>query len=259
MERLSGPGLAEIAAEQLRQIKDKQTSNRRAWAQRHLENLQPHPGDQIAAWRKRHPQAAASERALRKGRAELLDRWKHKNEGTPETHEHAVHATPLVPGTFGSRASGAIARLYKSGALTAEQLGAAVEIAQVAERISADVSVRTASLETRVDVTRYPDIGFHERLSQVRREMAYGEWRRLLRHPAPVLDMLIGDAVGFTVVARRYRIHNRRAKQLLLDALDLWPEILSRICKEVDRKTSTRRTRGWRHDDGFDEVRIRAS
>jgi hypothetical protein len=111
---------------------------------------------------RRHPELAASERALRKGRAELLDNWKHKNEGTPETHEHASR-----------RNQGALARLYQSGAIDAEQLAAAVEIALVHERIGSDVAVKTASLETRVDVTRIGDGGFYERLGQVRREMAY--------------------------------------------------------------------------------------
>lgn len=178
-----------------------------------------------AAWARRHPDAAAAERALRKNRADYLERWKHKNEGTPETHEQASR-----------RNQGALARLYQSGAIDAEQLGAAVEIATVAEKIGSDVSVRTASLETRVDTTRLGDGGFYERLGQVRREAAYTRWRHALPQPAPVLDMLIGDPVGFTAVAARYRMHNRRAKQLLINALDLWPHILGAVCKEIDDK-----------------------
>ncbi len=175
------------------------------------------------AWTRRHPEAAASDRALRKGRAILLDRWSHKNQGTPETHEHASQ-----------RNQGALARLYQSGAIDAEQLAAAVDIATVAERISADVTVRTASLEARVDVTRMGDGSFYERLGQVRREAAYTRWRGLLPQRGPVLEMLTGDQVGFTIVARRYRMHNRRAKQLLIDALDLWAGVLGTVCKEID-------------------------
>lgn len=174
-----------------------------------------------AAWARRHPEIAREQRALRKTRAETLARWKHKNDGTPETHEHA------------RRQEGALARLYRTGAIDAEQLAAAAEIAAVAERIGRDVAVKTASLETRVDVTRIGDGGFFERLGQVRREMAYTRWRALLREPAPVLDMLTAG-VGFTIVAARYRMHNRRARRLLIDALDLWPEILGRVCREVD-------------------------
>lgn len=193
-----------------------------------------------AAWSRRHPEIAASERALRRGQAKMHERWKHKNEGTPETHEHASHRT-----------QGALARLYQSGAINAEQLGAAVEIATVAERIASDVAVKTASLETRVDVTRIGDGSFFEKLGQVRREAAYGRWRAQLPMPAAVLEMLVGDSfggdplqtnrrsLGFTIVARRYRMHNRRAKQLLVDALDLWPRVLGAVCKEIDDKALT--------------------
>lgn len=176
------------------------------------------------AWAELHPAAARAERALRKGRAELLARWKHKNDGTPETHERAAR-----------RNQGALVRLYQSGAIDAEQLAAAVEIAQVVERIGADVSVKTASLETRVDVTRMGDGSFYERLGQVRREIAYTRWRSEVAGPiAAVLDMIAGEPVGFTVVAARYRMHHRRARRLLIDSLDLWPRILGGVCKEVD-------------------------
>jgi hypothetical protein len=98
--------------------------------------------------------------------------------------------------------------------------------------------VRTASLETRVDVTRLGDGSFFERLGQVRREAAYTRWRAQLRRPAPVLEMLVGEPVGFTIVAARYRMHNRKAKQLLIDALDLWPQILGAVCKDCRREGS---------------------
>jgi hypothetical protein len=176
-------------------------------------------------WARRHPQIAAGERRLRKSRAELLQRWKHKNDGTPETHEHASHCN-----------QGALARLYKNGTIDSEQLASAVEIALVAERIARDVSIRTASLETRVDVTRIGDGGFFEALGQVRREVAYSWWRARLRQPAPVLDMLVCEPAGYTVVAKRYRMGNERALTLLIDALDLWPEALSLAFKQVDEK-----------------------
>ncbi|MFN3387459.1 MAG: hypothetical protein ACK40O_00895 [Allosphingosinicella sp.] len=182
-------------------------------------------------WAKRQPKAAAAERQLRKERSELEKRWDHKNNGTRETHEHASR-----------RNQGAIAQLYQNGTIDGEQLAAAVEIAAVAERIGADVAVRTASLETRVDRTRMGDGTFYERLGQVRREMAYTRWRAQVRGPiAAVLEMIVGDHVsgpiGFTIVARRYRMGNRRAKRLLIDALDLWPRILGGVCKEVDDAT----------------------
>lgn len=175
-------------------------------------------------WARRHPEAARTERAFRKGRAEAADRWDHKREGTPETHERASRTH-----------QGALARLWHSGAITSDQLAAAVEIATVAERIGADVSVRTASLETRIDSGRRGDGAFFEALSRVRHEVAYTRWRAAIDGPVgAVLDMVVGETVGFTVVAARYRMHNRRAKKLLIDALDLWPRVLRAVCKEID-------------------------
>lgn len=203
----------------------RRASNIRDWAARRLAGANPVPDDRRLAWARRHPSIAADERSLRKDRAELLKRWKHKNDGTPETHEHASRCN-----------QGALARLYQSGSLDSEQFASAVEIAHVAERIGRDVAVKTASLETRVDVTRVGDGGFFEKLGQVRREVAYSWWRARLRQPAPVLDMLVGEPVGFTIVARRYRIGNKRAKRLLIDALDLWPEALGVAYKAVDER-----------------------
>lgn len=163
---------------------------------------------------------------MRKSRAEQLERWKHKNEGTPETHEQASR-----------RNQGALVRLYQTGAIDSEQLASAVEIATVVERIERDVTIKTASLETRVDtgVRRYDSI-HDEKLGQVRREFAYTAWRRQLPNPAAVLEMLVGEPVGFTIVASRYRMHNRKAKRMLIDALDLWPEVLSRAFKAIDER-----------------------
>lgn len=177
-------------------------------------------------WARRHPQLAKEERLLRKERKALLDRWGHKNDGTPETHERASR-----------RHQGSLVELYQRGHIDAEQLAAAVEIAQVHERIGADVTVKTASLETRVDITRMGDGSFFERLGHVQREIAYTRWRREAEGPiGAVLDMIVGEPEGFTVVAVRYRIHHRKAKRLLVDALSLWPKILGAVCKEVDRK-----------------------
>ena len=178
-------------------------------------------------WAEKHPDRAAAERSLRKSRAEMHERWDHKAHGTPETHEHHKH-----------HQDGVLAQLYLSGSIDAEQLASAVEIATVAERIGADVTVRTSSVETRVDQTRSGDGTFYEALGAVRREMAYSRWRREVRGPiAAVLDMIVGETVGYTVVANRYGMHNRRAKRLLIDALDLWPQIFGTVCKDVDAAT----------------------
>ena len=180
-------------------------------------------------WAARHPAAARAERAFRKERAVMIDRWAKRGDGTAETHERAgrVH-------------QGAIARLYASGGITADQLAYAVEIATVSERIGADVTVKTASLETRIDSGRRGDGTFYEALSRVQHEVAYTYWREAIEGPVQaVLDMIVGDTIGFTVVAKRYNMHNRRAKRLLIAALDAWPRFLSQGRHVVTEETLT--------------------
>ena len=100
-----------------------------------------------------HPARAAQERELTEQRRRLLQSYGHKVHGTPETHAAA-----------GGQRPGALSRLYVSGTLTIHQLGWAEEIAAQHRRIGADVSVRTASIETRVDRSRMGDEAFFESL-----------------------------------------------------------------------------------------------
>jgi hypothetical protein len=146
----------------------------------------------------------------------LAEKWSHKHEGTPQTHEHAERQR---------HNQGALARLHASGAIDDDQLAYAEEIAMVAEMIESDVAVRTASLETRVDISKRNDGAINQGINRVRLEMAYTRWRDQLPSPKrAVLDMIVGDAIGYTVAAVRYRMHNRKAKRRLIEALDRWPE-----------------------------------
>lgn len=175
------------------------------------------------AWAKRHPALAAAERALRKERAQITARFSHKNNGTPETHAHANRA-------------GALARLHLTGAIDDDQLASSAEIARVAIRIGSDVAVRTARLEMRVGGTAHGS-AFWEALGAVRAEVAYTRWRTQLRGcAAPVLDMIVGDE-GVTAVAKQYRMTVERAKAMLVEALDLWPDIHCEARKEIDPAT----------------------
>lgn len=186
---------------------------------------------QRSSWARRHPERAAAERQLRLERRDLIERCPATSAATPETREHARR-----------KRQGALARLYASGTISIEQLGSALEIAAVAERIGADVTVRTVSLETRVDQSMRGDGGFFEALGQVRREVAYGHWRRSLPEllqgapVAAVLELIVED-VGVTIVARRYRMHVRRVRKILSDALDAWPGHLWSAVREVDEAT----------------------
>ncbi|MFB9049472.1 hypothetical protein ACFFV8_12235 [Sphingobium indicum] len=174
-----------------------------------------------SSWAKRHPQRAAEERAFRKERAELLDGFSHKRNGTPETHYHA-----------GQMQQGAIMRLYVSGCLSIEDVAAAAQIRAVAERIARDVTVRTASLETRVDTSRHGD-AFFESLGAVWNEMTYSRWRsRIGANAALVMDIVVRDS-GLARAAATHQAHPRRVRRLLREALEEWTWIHAMVRREV--------------------------
>lgn len=177
-----------------------------------------------AKFARQHPQKAAEERELRKQHVRDVADWKHKLHGTPETHAKASRSQ-----------EGALARMYRSGSIDIDQLAAAAEIAAIARRITADVTIGTVSLETRVDQSRRGG-AFYERLGQVRREVAYTRWRASLPEPGPVLAMIVED-VGVATAARRWRMRNARARALLVNALDWWGEQVSAAIKEIDDAT----------------------
>ena len=180
----------------------------------------------------RHPARAAEERALRKAQAAAAASYGHKRHGTVETHARAAVVR-----------QGALARLYQSGAISIDQLGWALEIQAEHERIEADVMVRGASLETRVDVSRGGHEAFFERLGEVRRAMAYSQWR------ATLSDICGGQALGIkhllalvvddlpvTEAAKRLRMSVRRTRGVLIRALDLWPRLLGEARRDVDEE-----------------------
>jgi hypothetical protein len=165
-----------------------------------------------ADYRRRHPMRAAEEYVLRHRQAGLQERWGHKREGTPETLEQAARVR-----------QGALARMFAGGHLSIDQLAFASEIRAIAERIGRDVAIGTVSLETRVDNSQGPGAPFEESLGRVRREVAYSRWRAALRRPGPVLAMVVDD-IAVRTVAQHYRMRDAKARALLVDALDAWPE-----------------------------------
>lgn len=143
---------------------------------------------------------------------QLRERWSHKAQGTPETHEHADRAR---------RRPGSLARLYATGAINADQLAAADEIAAAYRAITAGVSIKTASLEARIDG------GGHGRaeaqaLGAVYADFAYDWWRSAIGGCAEALLAIIVHDLGLTIVARRYGLSMPRARRMLTDGLDLW-------------------------------------
>ncbi|NJC33879.1 hypothetical protein GGR88_001353 [Sphingomonas jejuensis] len=138
--------------------------------------------------------------------------WSHKAQGTPETHAHAEAE---------ARRDGALARLHVTGAIDAHQLAAAAEIALAHQALTADVAVRTAKLEPR-STGGGPDAASAERIAAVIRDRAYSDWRAAVAPHAAMLLTIIVDDIGVTIAARRSRMSNRRARAILVSALNRW-------------------------------------
>lgn len=178
-----------------------------------------------AAWATRHPSLAATERAIGRANRKRIGTWDHKREGTPETHDHASRTH-----------QGALAQLFMNGTITADQLEHSAQIANVHRSIASDVTVTVASLEARVD-NQGRGVMPAEGIMRVRMHRAYTIWRERIWAPKQmVIDMIVSE-VGYTVAARSYGVHNRKARRLLLQAIDLWPNCVEQAFGEVDRDT----------------------
>lgn len=168
--------------------------------------------------------ARVSETLLAAARLEAAARWNHKNEGTVQTHEYASRTN-----------QGALSRLHLSGSIDADQLAWACEIAMVAETIERDVEVKISKYRMPVDNEGSSKDVLVEGIMRVWREIAYGWWRERIPHPKrAILDMLTGEPVPYSTIALRYRIGHRRARKMLIDAIDLWPEAMEYAEKSVD-------------------------
>lgn len=176
----------------------------------------------LKAWRERHPEAAAAERAARAANREAAERFSADPIATPQTRAKAARTR-----------QGSLARLYQAGHISADQLAWSSEIAGVAEALARDVQIRCISLETRIDGGRRGDGAFFEALGAVRREAAYSRWRVQLQQPALVLAMIVED-LGASVAARRFGMRNTRARALLIEALDLWPSCMAEAVRSID-------------------------
>nr|WP_302054066.1 hypothetical protein [Sphingomonas tagetis] len=155
---------------------------------------------------------------------QLREKWSHKAVGTPETWEQdGKHTDALI-------------QMEKNGTITKEQVEHAAQIANVHRSIESDVAVKVASLEARVDSSRRGG-AVAERIHRVRMHHAYTIWRQTLPLPRELtLDMIVGEE-GYTVVARRYRVHNRKARRLLIVALDRWPLCVASAFSAIDQET----------------------
>lgn len=152
------------------------------------------------------------------------EKFEH-GQGTPETNAYkdTHHADSIL-------------QLERNGTLNKEQVEHVAEISNVHRSIESDVAIKVASFEARVDNSGAGANRAAEGINRVRMHLAYTIWREAL--PAPkqaILDMIVGDAVGYSVVARRYRMHARKARRLLLEAINRWPRCVDRAFEVVDR------------------------
>ncbi len=150
--------------------------------------------------------------------------FSHKREGSWQTHFHASRTR-----------EGALVRFYMAGHINADQLADANEIASVTERIQREVGCGIVNYEPRIDRSMNVPTVLIEGIRWVRLEMAYGWWR--VRAPKPiaaVLDMLAGDPMAYSTAAKIHRIHKRKARRILIDAIDLWPNAKDWAERQVD-------------------------
>lgn len=179
----------------------------------HLVLGQPRPKPKTHARRsKRKPPAVVLLAPGIEERVALREAWSHKAAGTPETHEHhAIHALR----------EGALARLHLSGAIDAHQLAASQDIALAHARTVAEVAVRTAQWEKRFSSGRSGD-GAIEGIGAALLDRDYTAWRAAVAPHAAMLLAIIVDDMALTAAARHFRLSNRRARTLLIAALDRW-------------------------------------
>ena len=161
---------------------------------------------------------------------------------SPETERHGRYSEEFVTHvetntkalTVRNRMTSGIARMFADGGIDDVQFASAIEIAYIAEAIERNVSVRCASLESRVDGSGSARNALLERMAQVRREKAYGEWHQTLPMPKRlVLDMIL-TTQPLVATARAYRVPWRKARGHLIDALDRWIDIRERVWRRID-------------------------
>jgi len=163
---------------------------------------------------------------------------------TPEAEQHGSYKRDFVlhidqqtlAMTLRNTDTNPLSELYLRGGIDQDQYGASLEIQHAAELARADVDLRSASLEARVDNSGSGRDALIERLSQVRLSMAYTFWRSSLPYPPTmILDMILGTG-SLKDKARQHRMGWPRGKELLERALDNWLAIREKIGREVDEQ-----------------------
>lgn len=178
--------------------------------------LGPKPrGMSKAEWRVQKEQLRARGRTLLPGieeRVQLVEEH-GGSRGTPETVAHLAAR---------QRRPGAIARLYGTKAIDADQLAAADKIATTYQAVMADTPFRTASWETRTDTGGGgPGDGDLLHLGAVAGYWALDWWLRSVQQPEAMLAIIARD-VGLTIAADQYALSVPRTRKLVGAALTTW-------------------------------------
>ena len=149
--------------------------------------------------------------------------------------EFVTHTeTGTVTTSYRRKTRSALEYMRQQGSLSDEQYYSAQRIAQIAEMIEKQVSLGCASMEARVDCSGSARDALNESLYRVRAEAAYTEWRHRLPLPRRmVIDMVTQDA-GLSRIASEHNMGWPKARRILTEALDRWPEIFARYVKQID-------------------------
>ncbi|WP_422057339.1 hypothetical protein [Sphingomonas sp.] len=170
-------------------------------------------GDDIRALKKRYGPAMRAAEA--EARAALEAKWSHK-QGAPETLER-IDRVPE------HRRQSPLSRMAKLGKIDAEDLAAAEEIASVVEMIERSVSVRSGSLEARVDCSGSARDQLVESLGRIRLEVAYRAWRNSIPNPKRLIIDMVLTNTPYVRLAKEHGLHWRTARKRLISALRMWP------------------------------------
>lgn len=138
--------------------------------------------------------------------------------GTPETHAR-IESVPS------RRLQSPLNRMLTAGKISRDQLAAAERIAFVIELIQRSTSVRSASLEARIDYSGSARDVLVEGLNTIRAEAAYSAWRQRIPVPKAMIIDMVTSNTSYVAVARKYGLHYRTARKRLLKALDLWQDL----------------------------------
>ena len=127
-----------------------------------------------------------------------------------------------------------LARMHERGALSADQLLAARDIAEIVEYLQRSAGARCASMEARVDCTRSPATQLNESLRMARLEGAYSEWRVGVPKPAGMIISMVVQGSGLADIARAYnKSWDKTARPLLIEQLQRWPDIAKKFAVRI--------------------------